>query len=267
MKSTIFEYENYQEFMKDWFNLPGRRGQLSQAAKAINSQSSFLSRVISEQLNLTPDQAYQLCLFWKLSPDETEYFQLLVDVARSVDRGLKEHLLTKIKNIKQKSAEIGINPLKKKVTEEDLNQEYFSSWIYSAVHFLTCLPNMQQVATLSERLNIPTQQVSQILESLVQRGLVKRNGHDWNFASNSFHLKKTSPFVYMHHQNWRYRALQDVLKNEMTHLHYTSIMTLSRKDLDQCTEILKKAIEDLNKIATPSEPEEAVVLNCDFFKI
>ena len=50
-------------------------------------------------------------------------------------------------------------------------------------------------------------------------------------------------------------------------LHYSSVTTLSRKDLDIVKEIFMRAIEDSKKIVRLSEGEKVCVTTLNFFEI
>jgi plasmid maintenance system antidote protein VapI len=83
-----------------------QRGQLSRAAEALNCQRSYLSRVISESLQLTPDHAFKLARFWRLTSDEREYFQTMVDYERAGDPEYRAHLKQRLLEVKRKHESI-----------------------------------------------------------------------------------------------------------------------------------------------------------------
>lgn len=96
---------------------------------------------------------------------------------------------------------------------------------------------------------------------------VRETKKGWVYAGGQFHLPKDSPFVVSHHQNWRSRAVLDAQDFMSDGVHYTSVLTLSKSDLIRLREVLLQFIAEAGQIAGPSEPEEAVALTLDLFRI
>ena len=71
----IYSYIEYRAFFRDWLAQDYQpRGLLSKISEALQCQNSHITRVLSENVNLTPDQAYLLCLFMKLTDSESHFF-------------------------------------------------------------------------------------------------------------------------------------------------------------------------------------------------
>ncbi len=263
----VYTFNSYKPLMSHMLLDPSQRGQLSRAAEFLNCQRSYLSRVISDKENLTPDQAYMICQFWKLTSDEREYFTSLVDYERAGQPEYRNFLKAKITEMKKKYESIQERTQRQSYVTENLEIQYFSSWVSCALQFLTMIPALQTVQALAERLNLKQDIVKQYLQQLQQRDLVELKNGKWINKSSNFHLPKESPLVLFHHQNWRNRAILDAQNPQSDHVHFTGVYTLSLNDYHRVKEMLLSFIAEANLIVGPSACEEGVAITCDLFRI
>ncbi len=265
-KQSVFEFQSYKEIMKAKFE--ERRGQLSRAAEALNCQVSFLSRVLKTEAHLTLDQAFMVSKFWKFNPEEQDYFQSLVEFERDAEPQYREHLKLRIDKQKQNNESLQKRTRKENFPIAEQQAMYFSTWLWSAIHFLSAIPEYQSSKKMAVRLGVSESIIIDNLKKLELFKLVSSGSHNqWKYASGQFHLPKHSPFVVQHHQNWRNKAIMDAQNFSSEGLHYTTVLTLSKKDVEKIKNLLLSFISDTVEISNPSSPEEAVVLNCDFFKV
>ena len=263
---TVFEFRAYKVALDHFLRSDGKRGLLTRAAKALHCQPSFLSRVIGSEIHLTPEQAFMICQFLNWSANESEYFQTLVAIERAADPGYKSALTAKLKQLR-----VDHESLQKRTQKEDFalveqQSVYLSSWIWSAVHFLSSVPAYQTVEKMADRLGLSNETTRKTLTRLEQWGLVRKTGSRWEYAQGQFHVPKDSPYVVLHHQNWRTRAVLDAQEFQSESLHFTSVYTLTAADVARLRELMLKFISDCQAVAQPSSPEESVVLICDLYK-
>jgi len=264
---SVYEFESYKSIMAVFLTGEGQRGQLSRASELLRCQPSFLSRAITKEIHITPDQAFMLTQFWQLDDNERTYFQTLVEWERASDLSYKTHLWKKIKELKKNHESLQNRTKKMDFELHEQQSLYFSSWIWSAVHFLVCISEYQTVSRISSRLGLSEDVVLYYLESLKKFGFILNNGKRWEYQRGQFHLPKHSPFASMYHQNWRLRATIDSQSPQSDGLHYTSVLTLSKVDYSRLRETFLKFISESESISKPSLAEEAVALTCDVFKI
>jgi uncharacterized protein (TIGR02147 family) len=265
--NPVFSFQSYKQIMAHRLSGEGRRGQLTGAAEALNCQRSYLSRVIRSELHLTPDHAFELAKFWLLSADETDYFTLLVEYDRAATPGYRASLKSKLGAIKKKNESIEERTQRKHLSVDLSRTLYFSSWLGSATHFLTCVPTLRTSEAIAQRLGIDQGSVVRTLEQLREQGLVSESKGKWKYEQGEFHVGKESPLVVLHHQNWRQRAVFDAQNFTNENIHFTGILTLSREDAARVKELLLEFISRANSIASPSQPEDAVALTCDLFPV
>jgi uncharacterized protein (TIGR02147 family) len=266
-KQSIFSFNTYKALMASLLSGPRHRGELTRAASALNCQRSYLSRIVTGDLHLTPDHAFNLASFWKFNSSEREYFLLLVDFERAGDRNYREFLKLKIQDLKKKNESIAERTDRKNLILDAHQAAYFSSWVWSAIHFLTSIPQYQSIGMISSRLGLKQEIALNYLVALEQQGFVVKSGEHWKYRSGDFHAPPDSPFVLLHHQNWRMRAMIDAQNFQSDSVHFTGVHTLSIEDSVRIKDLLLSFISEVNSVAGPSNPEECVVLNCDFFKV
>lgn len=264
---SIFSFNSYKSVMAHMLSGKERRGQLTRAAEFLNCQRSYLSRVITENLHITPDHAYNLARFWKFSADERNFFQTLVEHDRAADIQYRQHLKSVLADLKRKHESIQERTQRTSLSVDALQASYFSTWIWSAIHFLTSIPEYQTPEALADRLGLKKDSVHHYLSLLETQGFVEHVKNRWIYKSGEFHAPKNSPMVILHHQNWRGRAIMDAQDFENSSVHFTGVLTLSKNDVERLKELLLNFVAEANQISGPSQPEEAVALTCDLFRI
>ena len=208
-----------------------------------------------------------MAIFWGLEDFKKKYFLKLVDYCRAGNVSLKSFYkkeLAEIKNQAQKLENIYAN---KKPLQELQVQQYYSNWMYTAIHILTSIPRYQYANEISKRLNIPENTVSQILEKLEKFNCVKRSTAGWKIKNTDMHLSNSSHMNIVNQQNWHQRALLNILKNEDESLHYNAVHSLSEKTYFQIKSLILILIEESRKLVSSSSEEECVCINFNLFKV
>lgn len=266
-KKTVFNFSSYKSFMASLLSGERNRGQLSRAAEYLNCQRSHLSRVMNAELQLTPDHAYLLTKYWNLTELERNYFLAKVEYERAASLELKSYLQNRIQGLKAEYQKIGQRTKRESLEMNDLPLSYFSSWLKSALHFLTSIPEFQTLEALQGRVGVKRAVLLKYLEELHDLGYIEKQGQRWVYKSGEFHIPKDSPMLQLHHQNWRNRALLDAQDSSGSGVHYTGVQTLSHTDFEKLKELLLGFLSEVSQISGPSRPEECVVLNVDLFPV
>lgn len=264
---SVFAFSTYKAVMKHFLTGEGNRGRLSAAAEALGCQRPFLSRVILEELHLTPDHAFNLSRFLQLDADEREYFMSLVEVERAASLEYRNHHKQKLADLRRKHDSLHERTGRQSLTIDSDQTNYFASWTSTAVHMLTAVPEYQTAGAISARLGLKEKTTLRQLEQLEKLGFVEHARGKWQYKTGESHAKKDSPLVLMHHQNWRSRAVLDAHDFDEDGVHYTAVQTVSREDVAKLRTLMIDFIADSSRIAGPSNPEDAVVILCDFFRL
>ncbi len=162
---NIFEYTDYRLFLNSWSESFAERGGKSRLAEAASCSSSWMTRVLSGSVQLTPDQTMGIALYLNLNDQESEFFLLIVEIERAATPLLKNYIQKKMNKLKKENLKIG-TALR---NEEQINPEhvlkYYSTWIYSAIH-VYCMIKPQATNEIATQLFLNPDVVSKILKIL-----------------------------------------------------------------------------------------------------
>ncbi|MGE0761731.1 MAG: TIGR02147 family protein [Bdellovibrionales bacterium] len=266
--TSVFSANEYRKFLKEWLKSgPRGRGILSKLALAMSCQNSHLSRVLREEVHLTLDQAYEASLFMQLNEAEGYYFMKLVEMERSSSPNYRNKLKYELKKIKADQENLAKRFDSTAIGNLEQEMTYYSGWQWSAVHILLDIPGYRTPKAIAARLGLSEKLVRQILRTLEDFGMVRREGDQWKIQNLFTHLAKNSPMNPIQHNNWRSRAILSSQVPENENLHYTMVQTVSKDDFEHIKQQLLKAIDDYRKIADVSASEELICLTLDFFKV
>lgn len=265
MSPSIWTFGTYKGFLSSVVN-EGKRGFITRLSEAAGCQRSYLSNVIRSHIHLVPDQAYGICRYLNLDPDETNYFLLLLEKDRAGTPAYKKHLERKLHELRKERENLARRLDRSPLQSEADQLLYYSAWYYAAIHILVSIPKFQSIGVVSRALGLDEQVVSSTLEDLSKMGLVVRSSSRWSFLSGDIHISKGSPLVSLHHSNWRQRAVLNS-QAEKDGLHFTMVQSVSKAVSNQIKEKVLALIEEASSLAGPSEPEDLLYLGIDTFQI
>ncbi len=264
----LFKVDDYREYLqyvvktseKGW-------GIVTKVAKAAGCQRSHLSRVINASSNLTADQAYGLCQFWSFDSLRTEYFLTLAEFGRSGSKEYRQKLKADLQSLRRKYEHLGQRLGIERASLGENEAIYYGAWHLSAIHIIVSIPEFRTSSAIARRLELPHELVEASLKQLSRMGLVKERSGKWEIVSWSIHLPAGSPYLNIHHNNWKQRALVASQLRQNDGVHYSVVQAISRKDFHNIKEHFLNAVDEYISLADPSEPEDIVGLNIDFFKV
>ncbi|MEK6704339.1 MAG: TIGR02147 family protein [Bdellovibrionota bacterium] len=271
MVSDLFEESDYKTYLNKLLSDKthgfgwGARSQLSQA---IGCQTAYVARVLSGSAHFSFEQADAVSHFLKHTEEQSRFFVLLVSIARAGTSSLREHYQKQISRIREERLLLK-NRLNIRETLTHAHQaEYYSSWVYIAVHILTSIPEFQSISSIAARLGLETERVRETLEFLSRCGMVEKKEDRYIIGTARIHLGADSPLVSRHHLNWRLKAMQSIEKHLITKdFHYSSVVSLSQDDMGHIREILMQAVERCKHVIKASPEEALCSLSLDFFEV
>lgn len=274
MKNTesIFDYKDYKEYLKDLLKQKPKRGHgfKSAIADAIRCQSAYISRVLNGNAHFSLEQAHDLNSYLGHSEEESDFFIFLVSYARSGTQALQKFFLKKISETLNKRLILKERfKIKMNLSLED-QAMYYSAWYYVAAHLLLSIPEFQTKQAIAEYLNLPLSKITEILNCLLHSGLAIKKGERYGIGETRIHLGSDSPFINKHHINWRMKTIQSLDQNHPTEnedLHYSSIVSVSKDDIDKIKSKFIKTIDEFNGTVKDSKEERLQCFTLDFFKI
>jgi uncharacterized protein (TIGR02147 family) len=267
---NIFEYIDYKAYLRALIKSSDVRGFSSRLAEAAGCQKSYFSTSLSGKSHLLPDQCFGIAEFLRLTDDERDYFMMILDYQRANGLAYRKFMHKKIqarqtawKDLKNRLQK----PSLQNVDQEHLHQQYYSNYLYAALHIAVSIPELQDLKGLVRFFAVPEGVLKNYLERLEKMGLIESKGSRWSWKSGDLHLSKDSAWVQTHHGNWRLQALTELSLQRPESLHFSGVQSLSRKDVEHLRFQMTQWIQHFRDTSGPSAPEELVCFNLDFFSL
>jgi uncharacterized protein (TIGR02147 family) len=270
MKKDVYLFSDYKKYVLHRLEHYGgkQRGLKSRLAETAGVKAAYISQVLDGGADFSLEQAEALNDFFSHNDDEAEYFLLLVQWARAGSAKLKSRFQKRIDTALEKRLEFK-ERVDIKTSLEPLEQAtYYSAWYFAAIHILVGLKDVQTFDQIKKHLLISDKKLQSALEFLVRVGLLNFNGKTYSQNVSRLFLGRDSAFVNQHHANWRNQAIASLSRNDEKDLHFTTIVSVNKKDILKIKEILAKGIDDARSIVKESQHENTVgCLAVDFFEL
>lgn len=264
---SVFEFEDYRAFLMTYLESLGSAGYgwKGKMAAALNISSSLVSQIFSSQKSLTPEQTSDLCDFLGLNELESDYLHILVDLDRSGHFKYQQKLRKRLQKIKSQSQKIGRRVPRSKELSEEQKAIYYSSWLHTGIRNLCALPDVETLEDVAEHLKMEVQTVREVFEFLLEMGLIQWEKDRITWGAASTHVDKESPFVNLHHRNWRHQAVEQMTLKKPDHIFFTGPMSLSQKAYEEIFGFIPNFIQKVMDTSAPSDSEVTACLNIDWF--
>lgn len=269
MAVDVFKYDDYKAYLVDLIEERSERqkGIRSRLARAAACQSAYVSQVLNGHNHFSLEQAEAIGSYLGLSEDELDFFLLLVQIARAGTPSLTKRLSAK--KAKAREARLSLKNRLKETADVSASDtaRYFTHWDIAAVHALISIPDYLTVPAIAGRLKLPVERVREILEFLESTGQVRRDGDRYEYGVARMHFGTDSPVLPLHHTNWRLQAIRSMNRDLSQDTHYTSVMTLSEKDVAEVKEKWVEFVLELHERNKKTDPEDLHSLTFDFFRV
>lgn len=264
---SVYNFDSYKEFLHAWIaERPKKgRGEARKIAANLSLSSTLISQILNADKHFTAEAASELCEYLGLTEKDADQFCLLVDYARAGSHGLRGRLRKRIRKAQADAQKLSERMKEDRALSETEAAVYYSHWAYTgASHLIPCNPKIS-IEELAERLQLPLQMMTKVVNFLLQSGLVVSRNGVFETGFKHIHLGADSPLVVKHHLNWRLRAFDRMPYSREADLFLTAPMTLSREVADQVRSELPSFIEKIVKWVGPSPSEVVRCLNIDWF--
>lgn len=265
----IHEQIDYKKYLNKYITaLPQRgRGFRLKIADQLNCKASFVSQVLSGPLDFSLEQAIALNPLLHHGEREGHYFLLLVQYARAGSSDLRQYFRSEIDKEREKALRLK-NRIQARAGLSPADEvKYFSSAEYALVHILTTIGEFQSKAGLLGKSGLSVGRLEEILADLLRMGYVKYRNGKYLPGPTILHLPDDSSMISLHHTNWRVAAIKSFQTPAPKDIHYSSVITISRKDFLRIKTLLVKAIEEAREIINRSDCEVPVSFCLDLFEI
>lgn len=268
MITWIIEFSNYKVFLRELIKtFPGHgRGQAARLAEHLNVTPMVISHILKRERHFTQSQALSAAKFFGLDEQVTEYFLLMVDLAKADAPELRDHFQEKINRIREEQKNLkNFVPGKTELSEHDMGI-YYSNWYYGAVWLLTAIKGYQNIDSISEYFKMSRAQAGEILAFLLKTGLSVQEDGFIKPGKTSIHVPRNSPFVNNHRRNWREKAREKFDQADPDDIFYSSPVSISKKDAEEFGKELRKMVNAFSKRVEGSPEQQLVCLNIDYFR-
>ena len=270
MAKDVFDYLNYKRYLQDVIkHRPGAgHGFRTRIAKAADCQVSYVSEVLNKASHFSLEQAEAINELLDHTPEESEFFLMLVQLERAGSRKLRDRIRNSIDNaLKARLVLKDRVDIKAGISSED-QPIYYSSWQYAAVHLLGTIKAYQRPDLIAEYLRLPAKRVNEIVDFLVSLGLLKIDRGRLEGGPNRFWIGNDSPMLSKHHANWRLRALDSLDQGKKDDIHYSALVSLASEDVAAIKEKIAKDMDSTRALVRDSKNENEIhCFAVDFFKV
>ncbi len=270
LKSGLFDFENYQAFLiLQLGSKSSRSGLKTKLAEVLNMKTSYLSRILNGDSDLTLEQAHQTSQFFSLNSLEQEYFLALVSLKRAGSFELKQFYQQSLDRIKKESQKIEKRIHKPEALSEKDSLRYYSRWIYLAVHVAVSIPAFKSLRSIANKFSLNIEETQEILDFLVNTNIISYDTKTrlYNVGPTYTHVGQHSDLVYHHHYNWRIKALEKIAQKDSSALHYSALFSLSKEDALKLKNNFLELVKNHVEILKPSKEEVLYCQVIDFFEI
>lgn len=265
----IFKFSKYKDFIQKWVeSQSGRgRGQYGKMAEALGISSVLISQIFKGEKNLSLEHAYLLTEYLGLTPPERDYFILLVQFDKAGSHKLREYFQQQIKTIQKERSENLKQVLQQDISLSETDKAiFYSNWLYSAIRLQTSIKGFHTLDALTNYFQLPRDQVSEILNFLVDKNLIAKTDKGFEMGPQRTHLESNSPYIKARQISWRVKAFEKMDNKNSGHFFYTAPMSISEKQMQVLKEKLTDLIKELTHELINDEPEHLACLNIDLFR-
>jgi uncharacterized protein (TIGR02147 family) len=264
---NVFDFSSYKAYLEfaDQSRKSFQRGFRSKLAEAIGCQSGYISHVMNGNAQLSLEQGLKAAIFLGLKPKERKYFLRLIEWERAGTPELKAEFVDELRALKDEYLNIKERVGDSVLLTESEQSHYYSSWLYLAVHVASSLPGNADLKSIAEALKISEEVVGRVLLFLIQTGIIQESKGKLKPGLTQVHLNRESPLIRQHHTNWRIAAIQSLANDDKTDIHYSTVSTLSKADVEILKAEMTKLIEKYVETVKPSKEEVMYGFNMDFY--
>ncbi len=262
-------YLDYRSYLKDKLKSIRQSHQLTQKdfAKHIVCQPAYVSRILKGQADLSLEQADATTEFLQLSDQKSEYFMLLVQYERAGRARYKDKLKKKLDIIKRKALNADQTFKASKSLSQDISSTYYSDWYYAAIHLMLTIPQIRTPKKIAAYLGLSVETVESVLDFLHKAKIVTKIGGEYLQNTDSFYLKKDSLMSQTAHRYWRLLELNSLIQPKEDDFHFSSIVTMSKKDVPLLKQKILDCIEGFRSVIKDSKEEDMFCYTFDLFSL
>ena len=265
---TIFESRDYKAYLHTKVGGPRqKKGIKSAMARALGCQPTYITHVLNGHANLSLEQAESLNAYFVHTKEESQVFLLMVLRDRAGTHTLKTHFQDQIDRLLASRMILTKRLGQRNTLSEEHRAVFYSVWYFLAAQIGLTIPSWRTNEVLAKNLGLPPARVAEVLQFLCEVGLVEKSGADFVPTETQIRLGNDSHHILKHHTNWRVKAIASLENEDLHDLHYSSVVSLSAKDVIQIKNMLLEQLKDNLRVVSDSKEERLYGLNIDFYNL
>lgn len=264
----IYEYTGYKAFLRvliKQFPKSGR-GVSARLAEHLKLPATVVSQILSRDRHFTPDQAVEVAAFFGLDERATDYFIMLVHLARAESKKLKSYYEQKLEKLRLEAQNLR-NIVKGRDELSDADKaRFYSNWYYAAVFHLSAIKGYQTVEAIAEYYGLSRAKIGEVVSYLLECGMLVENDGELGPGLKSTHVSDKSEFLNNHRRNWRDKAREKFTNPGENDIFMSGPVSMGKKDAEIFRAELLELIKRFSKMVEPSPSEKLQCLNIDWFE-
>lgn len=264
-----FDFEDYKDFIAHVEDSRAhlQRGFRTKLAEGLGVQNAYVSKVLNGDAHLSLEQGLRLCDFLALKGDERQYLIWLIERARAGTKELENFFQNLLNQLREKHLNIKERVGSATALTPEAQATYYSHWYYAAIHAIVSLPGHRTVEDIARALQLDKRKVEDAVVFLVECGMLDQKRDQLTTGAAQIHLDRSSPNIGKHHTNWRIRAIDSLASGDEFDVHYSTISSLSKADVEKLRSVLVKTVQEYVETVRPSREETLYSFTLDFFKV
>jgi uncharacterized protein (TIGR02147 family) len=265
---TIFEYLDYRDFLKDFYDeKKARRSYFSYRlfGSKIGMDASYLAKVLIKSRNIANDAVAAVAGFCGLKGREAEYFETLVHFVKAKSQKESKILFEKLLTLQNVSS----RPLL------ESQYEFYQKWHHSAIRSLLEFHDFRgDYKALGERLSppIPAREAKKSIRLLDRLGLIKKD-RDGRFRMTDASITTGPQWSSLAIGAFQEETIR--LSAESLELHpkkdrdiSTITMNIGARNLEDIREKIREFRESIIKYVNEQQsPDRVMQLNIQLFPL
>lgn len=240
----IYEFDDYRKLLKNVVNDRkerfGKAYSFQAMAKACKVEKTYLARVLNtEKSNLNDDQLFRACKYLSFNEAETDYVQLLQQLARSSDREKRGRLERKILAIREQQARSDSRlDVERLVESSEDSSAYYLDPYMQVVHMLLFIERYRKdLRLIAKDLRIDDNYLTKILTALEGLQIISYEKGIYHVKKNNLHLSGESPIYRAYRYLLRLKGMERTNQlDDKSSFHFSVIFTAdepTRKKIHQ----------------------------------
>ncbi len=266
---SILQYDNYREAIRDLIKARPKkgRGEIANISNYLGVAPTLVSQILSGNRELSLEQAIQIAEYFQLSDVERDLFITQVLKERSGTPTLQKYWFEKLTKLKEESQTVKVKFKAQKELSDEAKSIFYSSYLYSAIRIYCSLKEGKNLQEICKKFDLARERALEIIAFLSKHKLLIESRGIYSLGLQNVHVSKGSPYVSMHHRNWRSKGVEYIEDANKTDLFFTCPCSLDEEAYAKLKESVLNLIEETGNRVRASDPEKFVCLNIDLFQI